>query len=85
MKTLPPIHDPSQWPLRLSIAQFAHVWGVSRDTVERRIKAGTCIAPDSDRKFSRESVTWFLSRGISQMDEQREREARRGRRLTAVK
>lgn len=80
-----PKHDPSQWPMRLSIAQFAYVWGVSRDTVERRVKAGRSIQPDSDHKFARESVVWFLTKGVGELDEQRAREARRRPRLAVAR
>jgi len=64
-----PKHDAAQWPLRLSITEVAYVWGVSRRTVEGRIKTGRFMPADSDHKWARATVQWFLEQGLQQLDE----------------
>lgn len=76
-----PLHDPSQWPMRMTRDEVAHVCRRSRRWLEIRIARGEFPPPDGDRMWARATVRRYVEGGIQQFD-QAARSARRGRATT---
>lgn len=61
---LPPLHDATQWPLRMTRAEVAHVCRRSVRWVEIRMKRGTFPRPDGDGMWARAVVQRYVEGGI---------------------
>lgn len=79
------LNDPSQWPLRMTFAEVAHVMRVCHATLFARIKSGRMFRADSDHKFERDAVIRYIRGGIKRFDEECDKRERYERRhLKAV-
>jgi hypothetical protein len=72
-----PLHDPSQWPVRMTVHEVAHVCRVSVRTVQRRVEAEAMPGPDRDGFFVRDEIARFLQGGVREFDKRRDRALRR--------
>lgn len=70
-----PLNDPSQWPLRMTKAETAHVLRWSVKTLERKVRAGVVPLPDADRFFIRAEIEHFLKGNVRQFDKRRKKVA----------
>ena len=62
------LHDPSQWPLRMTRAQVAAVHQRSVSWLRQRIAQRRYPRPDSDGRWSREVVQRYAEGGIQAFD-----------------
>lgn len=83
-----PLHDPAQWPLRMTREQVAAVHQRSVSWLRARVAAHRFPRPDSDGRWCRDVVRRYAEGGIKEFDraaEKRERAAARtGRRGATV-
>lgn len=79
-----PLHDPSQWPLRMKRDEVAHVLRRSRAWLEQRIARGEFPRWDGDWMWDRDTVAWYAKGGIKKFDEAAARTARAGVPAAAV-
>jgi hypothetical protein len=66
-----PLHDATQWPLRMTKAEVAHVCRGSVRTIERRVADGVMPGPDGDGFFLRVEIVNFLNGNVRKFDRQR--------------
>ncbi len=71
-----PLHDPTQWPLRMTRADVAHVLRCDRSTLYLRIKRHLFPPPDLDRMWPRATVQRYAEGNIQEFGRQAKRTAR---------
>lgn len=59
-----PLHDATQWPLRMTRDEVAHVTRRSTRTLHTMLKAGAFPMPGSDRMWARAQVVAYLEGDI---------------------
>lgn len=59
-----PLHDPSQWPLRMTREEVAQVIRRSSRTLRARINSGRFPPPDGDGTWARATVEAYANGGV---------------------
>lgn len=77
MKVEIALHDPSQWPLRMTVLEIAAVLRISRRSLYDRIAQGRFPASDDGRSWSRALVQRYVEGQIKEFEKRAERDARR--------
>lgn len=72
-----PLHDPSQWPVRMTRCEVAHVLRISVRWLEVRITKGQFPRWDSDWMWDRDTVARYAQGGIRHFDAALARQRRR--------
>jgi hypothetical protein len=74
-----PLNDASQWPLRMTRRETAHVLRISVRHLARRISSGLFPQPDGGSRgtWARDVVERYVKGGIREFDKRAERDARR--------
>lgn len=71
-----PLHDPSQWPLRMTRAEVLHVLRRGSTWLWERQKTGGFPPADGDGMWSRDVIANFAKGGIKTYDAAVRRRAR---------
>lgn len=69
--------DYSQWPIRMTRTEVAHVCRCSRTTFYERVRTHRFPQPDGDGMWARATVVAYLTGGIQKFDDRHEREQRK--------